>query len=113
VAASAPDLPRAGRAGTESDEPLPPRLGLVLRTYRIATGSGGYPEGLYVERASGWALLAGIEPGDRILAVNASAVADEAEFDRALAAARSALPVALLVARGGAHSYIPVGESPQ
>jgi serine protease Do len=110
VASSLPDVPRSGEGAIAS---RPQRLGLVLRAYRVATGSGGYPEGLYVERAASWALLAGIEPGDRVLAVNAVPVTDEADFDRALAAAGGTLPVALLVARGSVQSYIPVGEPPQ
>lgn len=80
------------------------RLGLLLS----ATPRPGHlPPGVYVEGASGAALLAGLEAGDRILAVNAMTVASPADFDAALAGI-TADTVALLVVRGAMSLYVPV-----
>jgi len=91
--------------------PLPPasrelRLGLGLTA--LTTQVPGRPAGLYVESATGSALLAGLERGDRIVAVNTVAVASIAEFDAALAQAAPRKVVALLVARSSTLVYVPV-----
>lgn len=100
---------RAARDEGVVPEPAPDpasthRLGLVLvpaaRTARL-------PPGVYVESAAGAALLAGLDGGDRIVAVNATPVASPAEFDAALAGL-TADTVALLVVRGPMSLYVPV-----
>ena len=81
------------------------RLGLELAPRRA---TAGMPAGVYVESAGGSALLAGIEPGDRITAVNDVEVATEADFDAALAGAKTSRVIAVLVSRGAAAVYVPV-----
>jgi serine protease Do len=85
--------------------PAEERLGLVLAS-RKATA--GMPAGVYVEAATGAGLLAGIQAGDRLTAVNDAPIASPEDFDRVLDAARAAKVVALLVARGAAAVYVPV-----
>lgn len=81
------------------------RLGLHMVS---AKAMPGVSPGVWVESSSGSALLAGIEPGDRITGLNGTAVANPADFDAALEAAGSAQVVAVLVARGTLSLYIPV-----
>ena len=81
------------------------RLGLELAT-RKATA--GMPAGVYVESAGGSALLAGIESGDRITAVNDVEVASADDFDTALDSAKAGKVIAVLVSRGAAAVYVPV-----
>lgn len=81
-------------------------LGLVVVTRALP----GMAPGLYVDSATGSALLAGIERGDRIVAAASTPVATPAEFDAALAQAGSADTVALLVARGMSMVYLPVAR---
>ncbi|MBG9390217.1 trypsin-like peptidase domain-containing protein [Caenimonas aquaedulcis] len=81
------------------------RLGLGLAP---AGATAGLPAGVYVDDVVGSSLLAGIEPGDRITAVNGIPVATASEFDAALRAAADKPTVALLVERGGVASYVPV-----
>lgn len=85
--------------------PAEVRLGLELAS-RKATA--GMPAGVYVEAATGSALLAGIEAGDRITALNDTAIASADDFDRAMESLHSSKVVAVLVARGGAVVYVPV-----
>jgi serine protease Do len=84
------------------------RLGLV---FAPALATQRLPAGLYVDTASGSALLAGIETGDRITAVNGVPVATLSQFDEALKAAdkdRAGAAIALLVVRGQTAAYIGV-----
>jgi serine protease Do len=97
-----PTAADAGRAGSVAAEV---RFGLALAS-RKATA--GMPAGVYVESAGGSALLAGIEPGDRITAVNDVEVASEADFDAALEGAKTNRVIAVLVSRGAAAVYVPV-----
>ena len=97
-------------------EPLPPLhareatgevrlgLGLVAVTHALP----GMATGLYVDSATGSALLAGIERGDRIVAVGSKAVATPDEFDAALLHAGAVVTIPLLVARGPTVAYLPV-----
>ena len=98
-----PAPPAAARQARAA--PAESRLGLELAS-RKATA--GMPDGVYVESAGGSALLAGIEAGDRITAVNDTAIASPADFDRALEGARTSRVIAVLVARGAAAVYVPV-----
>jgi serine protease Do len=81
------------------------RLGLQLASRKSAAGM---PAGVYVESAGGSALLAGIEAGDRITALNDVEVASEADFDAALEGAQTSRVIAVLVLRGAAAVYVPV-----
>ena len=81
------------------------RLG---RGLAVLKARADLPAGLYVESATGSSLLAGVERGDRIVAVNAQPVATVDQFDAALATASGRTVVALLVSRGGAIAYVPV-----
>jgi serine protease Do len=82
-----------------------PRLGMVLSP---ASATKGMPVGAYVETASGSSLLAGIEPGDRITAINGIDVTNLGDFDAALESVHASKVVAFLVTRGSATIYIPV-----
>jgi serine protease Do len=66
------------------------------------------PAGVYVDTATGSSLLAGIETGDRITAVNGIPVANQAQFDAALETLRDRPTLALLVTRSGVAQYVPV-----
>jgi serine protease Do len=81
------------------------RLGLALIMLEQRSAFAG---GLYVGSAAGSGLVAGIESGDRILAVNGTRVSNVEGFDAALAKADKATVVALLVARGPVTIYLPV-----
>ncbi|RYF42995.1 MAG: PDZ domain-containing protein [Comamonadaceae bacterium] len=94
-AAAAPSAPRREES----------RLGL---DFAPPAAAGGEPAGVMVDAASGSALLAGIEPGDRIVAVNGAQVANVADFDAALLALNQRQVVALLIQRAGVSVYLPV-----
>ncbi|HVZ42839.1 MAG TPA: trypsin-like peptidase domain-containing protein [Ramlibacter sp.] len=100
--AEAADTPPAAGA---SDAPEEHRLGLMLLAPQLARGHG---PGVFVASASGSSVLAGLEPGDRITAVNGREVANAEDFDEALASTLNARSVALLVVRSGVPLYIPV-----
>lgn len=92
----------SGSASTDKEH----RLGLALASRQLE----GLPPRLYVQGARGSSLLAGVEPGDRIAAVNATQVSNLAEFDAALRSVeeRDDPVVALLVVRGHLPVYLPV-----
>lgn len=93
-----------GSPGPAGDTAVGHRLGLRFASQAL---TAQWPPGLYVENANGVGLLAGLEPGDRIVAVNATPVDTPAEFDAALAGT-TADTVALLVKRGPMSLYVPV-----
>lgn len=98
-------LPAPADAGRTRAIAAEVRLGLELASRRA---TAGMPAGVYVESAGGSALLAGIEAGDRITAVNDVEVASEADFDAALEGAKTSGVIAVLVLRGAAAVYVPV-----
>ena len=100
---AAPDEADAPQPANDNT-PVARRLGLRFASEALMAQ---WPPGLYVENANGAGLLAGLEPGDRIVAVNATSVDTPAEFDAALADA-TADTVALLVKRGPMSLYVPV-----
>jgi len=102
VAAAEQDKPPLMRYGNPAAQA---RLGLTLAPAKV---TAGMPAGLYVEGASGAALLAGLERGDRIAAVNGTVVQTAAEFDAALQAAGGRAAVALLIERGEVSIYVAV-----
>jgi serine protease Do len=81
------------------------RLGLGLAVVRA---TAAMPAGVYVESVAGASLLAGLERGDRIMAVNDVAVASIQEFDEALQLLAARPVMALLVKRGSASLFVPV-----
>lgn len=89
---------------TAGDSARHQRLGLLLVP---AEQTESLQPGAYVQSAGGAALLAGLEPGDRIVAVNAMPVTTPSDFDAALARV-TADTVALLVVRGPMSLYVPV-----
>jgi serine protease Do len=94
-------------ASRDSREAPGGRLGLAVRPLSPAERNEAGTEGaLVVEESDGPAALAGVEPGDIILAVNGRPV----ESIRALREAvdKSGSTVALLIQRGEAQIYVPV-----
>jgi len=68
----------------------------------------GVPGGLLVHRAEGAARRAGLMPGDVILSVNGESTVSAPAFHARVARAGSGESVALLVARGGGHAFVPL-----
>ncbi|MGH8250622.1 MAG: Do family serine endopeptidase [Steroidobacteraceae bacterium] len=83
------------------------KLGLAVRPLTGVEQRQLQTDGrLVVEASDGPAAIAGVEPGDVLLAVNGAAVASVGEFRKAVDA--SGASVALLIQRGGAQIYVPV-----
>ncbi len=83
------------------------KLGLALRPLDPAERSQvGVASGLVVEDAGGAAAVAGVQPGDVVLAVNGKPVASVAQVRDVVK--KSAKSVALLVQRGDEKIFIPV-----
>ena len=102
VQALASDMPRKTNTKPRNSEV---RLGLDVGRAKV---SSRMPDGLYVHAVSGSSLLAGIEPGDRIAAVNSTPVGSLAELDTALEPLGSSPVVAVLVRRGSVAIYLAV-----
>ncbi len=84
-----------------------PSLGLALRPLdRAEQRQAGVDHGLLVEQTSGPARLAGVQPGDVVLALNGKPVQDVAQVRDALKA--KPRHVALLIARDGQQIFVPV-----
>jgi len=85
-----------------------PRLGLLFGD--PPPGDPALHEGLNVVAADGPAILAGIEAGDGVAAVNGRPVETVQQFDDAVRAARAAgrRDVALLVVRESLRIYVAV-----
>jgi serine protease Do len=82
-------------------------LGLALRPLAPAEQSAAHVDGgLLVEQATGPAALAGVQPGDVVLAVNGTPVRSVSEVRDLVG--KSGKAVALLVARGGTEIFVPV-----
>ena len=83
------------------------KLGLALRPLQPGEGrQAGVQNGLVVQQSSGPAAMAGIQPGDLLLAVNGKPV-DSVEQVRALIA-KSERSAALLIQRGDDKIFVPV-----
>ncbi|AOR72233.1 peptidase [Burkholderia stabilis] len=95
-------------AASAGGEQGPARFGLALRAAtepeRRRLGVG---QALVVEQASGLAARAGLQPGDVVLSVNGTPVASIGALMAEIDAAHG--NVALLVQRGGARLYVPIG----
>ncbi len=101
-------------APTEYTRPVAPkrttalkRLGLAFVQNKL---SAQMPAGIYVDSATGPSLLAGIESGDRIVAVNSLPVLTEEDFDAALQSLSRHDSVALLVERERIRLYVAVRQ---
>lgn len=100
-----------GRADKEAQEasaaPQGAQLGLALRPLAPQELRGsGLDHGLLIERVGGPAQLAGVQPGDVLLALNGKPVQN---IDEVRAAMKdSPKSVALLVARDGQQIFVPV-----
>ncbi len=83
------------------------RLGLALRPLTPEERrAAGARNGLVVERASGAAAQAGVQPGDVVLALNGKRVSNVSELRSLLA--NSGRRAALLLQRGSTQLFIPV-----
>ena len=83
------------------------KLGLALRelTPQEKQASGN-TAGLIVEQAAGPAAMAGVQPGDVVLAINGAAVTDVDALRKQVA--QSGTSVALLIERNGQKIFVPV-----
>ena len=82
-------------------------LGLALRPLeRQELRGSGLDHGLLIERVTGPAQLAGVQPGDVLLALNGKPVQDIEQVRAALKS--NPKQVALLVARDGQQIFVPV-----
>lgn len=100
-----------GRADRDTQEASAPpeggSLGLALRPLeRQELRGSGLDHGLLIERVSGPAQLAGVQPGDVLLALNGKPVQDIEQVRAAMKG--SPKQVALLVARDGQQIFLPV-----
>jgi serine protease Do len=100
-----------GRADKDVQEasaaPQGGQLGLALRPLQPQELRGsGLDGGLLIERVSGPAQLAGVQPGDVLLALNGKPVQSVDEVRAAMKDAPKS--VALLVARDGQQIFVPV-----
>jgi serine protease Do len=104
---------KVGEAGDQAavasaaEAPSHARLGLALRPLQPGEArQAGVASGLVVEQTSGPAAVAGIQPGDVLLAVNGKPVESVEQVRSAIASSeRSA---ALLIQRGGDKIFVPV-----
>lgn len=100
-----------GRADKDPQEasaaPEGGSLGLALRPLeRQELRGSGLDHGLLIERVTGPAQLAGVQPGDVLLALNGKPVQDIEQVRAAMKG--SPKQVALLVARDGQQIFVPV-----
>jgi serine protease Do len=95
-------------ASRNSDEASPSdRLGLAVRPLEPQERRQVKTDGsLVVEDVEGPAAVAGVQPGDIILAVNSSSVKTLADFEGAVK--KSGKTVALLIQRDNAQIFIPI-----
>ena len=108
VVATLGDADKKKAAVAKSDEAVGQgKLGLALRPLepqeRRAAGVAG---GLVIEAAAGAAALAGVQPGDVLIAVNGTLVQNVEQVREMVA--KSAKSVALLIQRDGTQIFVPV-----
>jgi serine protease Do len=86
---------------------VPAKLGLAVRPLTSDERSqAGVPAGLLVERASGPAAEAGIQPGDVVLSADGTAVESVDQLRNVLRNHKDA--IALLIQRGDQRIFVPV-----
>ena len=102
-----PARPPREAVASAAESPSQARLGLALRPLQPGEArQAGVGSGLVVEQTSGPAAVAGIQPGDVLLAVNGKPVESVEQVRSAIASSeRSA---ALLIQRGGDKIFVPV-----
>ena len=87
--------------------PAHAKLGLALRPLQLGEQQeAGVPGGLVVQESAGPAAVAGIRPGDLLLAVNGKPVSSVDEVRTLIA--KSQRSAALLIQRGGDKIFVPV-----
>jgi serine protease Do len=85
------------------------RLGLLVRPLTAEEKkASGAPHGLMVERASGNAARAGVQPGDIVVALNDRQVRTVEDLRSATSALREGATAALLIQREGGQIFVPV-----
>ena len=90
-----------------TDKAAKGKLGLALRELTAQERQvGGAQGGLLVEQANGPAAMAGVQPGDVVLAVNGVAIKGIDELRQQVA--QSDKSVALLIERNGQKIFVPV-----
>ena len=83
------------------------RLGLALRALRPdELREAGVEAGMLIEQAAGPAALAGVEPGDVLLAINGTVAKNFEQVSAVMAKAGKS--VALLIQRGDEKIFVPV-----
>jgi serine protease Do len=98
---------KASVASSGADVEKGARLGLALRPLEPQERQeAGVKGGVIVEDVAGPAQLAGVEPGDVVLAVNGTPVASVDQVKEAVA--KSKKSVALLIQRGGDKIFVPI-----
>ena len=101
---------RVASAESQTTAPGQGKLGLALRPLQPAEAAeSGVSHGLVVAQVSGPSALAGVQPGDLLLAVNGKPVASVEEV-RGLVA-KSGRSAALLIQRGEDKIFVPVNLS--
>ncbi len=90
-----------------NDKAAKGKLGLALRELTAQERqAGNAPDGLLVEQANGPAAMAGVQPGDVVLAINGVPVKGVDELRQQVA--KSDKSVALLIERNGQKIFVPV-----
>ena len=98
---------KAGKVAKADDNVGKGRLGLALRPLQPKEKrEAGVDGGLLIEDAAGPAALAGVQPGDVLLAVNGSPVKNIDQVREVVA--KSDKSVALLIQRDGNKIFVPV-----
>jgi serine protease Do len=100
---------RNARAEPEPKEAEGTRLGLVVRSLTPEEKESAETEGnVVVSDVQGSAAIAGIQPGDIILAVNDRSVKSVQDLRAVASKLKSGQSAALLVEREGAQVFVPI-----
>jgi serine protease Do len=100
---------RNARAEPEPKDAEGTRLGLVVRSLTPEEKESAETEGnVVVSDVQGSAAIAGIQPGDIILAVNDRSVKSVQDLRAVASKLKSGQSAALLVERGGAQVFVPI-----
>ena len=95
------------QTASRKDSPSQGKLGLALRPLQPEERQeAGIDSGLVVQQASGPAALAGVQPGDVLIAINGTPVRNIEQVRSVVAKADKS--VALLIQRGDSKIFVPV-----
>ena len=98
---------KAGKVAKADESAGKGKLGLALRALEPSERrDSGLATGLVVEGVSGAAELAGVQPGDVVLAVNGTAVTNVEQVREIVSSSNKS--VALLIEREGSKIFVPV-----